>query len=228
MSDFLAWLMPILGICAAVIFYGRFYLQWIVSEIRKESVIPVIFWYMSAAGSFMLLCHAAFIRSPVGVLSHSFNIVIYARNLVHVWREKGTLSSTRNLLIHGLVGAVLCVAMLLLALTWFREYSAVRLEAPEVQVRNWIWIAVGVVGQGLFACRFLIQWIASERARKSVVPVAFWYLSLAASVLLTASHLQRAEWIFAFGVGSNILIYLRNLWLIHRTRKLDAGNVSSA
>jgi len=215
-STFLAWLMPMLGIAAAIIFYGRFYIQWIVSEIRKESVIPVVFWYMSAVGSVMLLVHASYIRSPVGVLSHSFNIVIYARNLVHIWREKETLSRRRNIAVHGLIGLVVSMSLVLLAVTWLREYEAVSGEETSVQVRNWIWIGVGVVGQGLFACRFLIQWIASERARKSVVPVVFWYISLAASVLLAASHFQRAEWIFAIGVGSTSFIYLRNLWLIHR------------
>jgi len=214
-SEVLAWVMPLLGIVAAVIFYGRFYIQWIVSEIRKESVIPVVFWYMSAVGSVMLLLHAAYIRSPVGVLSHSFNIVIYARNLVHIWREKGALSPLRYALVHGLIAVVVSMSLGLLVLTWFREYEAVSDEPAAVQLQNWFWIGVGVAGQGLFACRFLLQWVASERARKSVVPVAFWYISLAASVLLTSSHVQRGEWIFAVGVGSTIFIYLRNLWLIH-------------
>ena len=215
----------VLGVAAACIFYGRFYLQWIVSERRGASVVPIGFWYMSAVGSLLLLTYAAYTQSPVGALSHSFNIVIYARNLVHIWRERGELSARRHLLTHTAMGLVVFGALALLCTTWIREYGVVQEAAPETARHILFWLAVGAAGQGLFACRFIVQWIATERKRKSVMPTAFWYISLAAAVLLMSSHFHRPEreWVFVVGVSTTIPIYLRNLWLIRRKVLADAA-----
>jgi lipid-A-disaccharide synthase-like uncharacterized protein len=204
------------GITGAVIFYGRFYVQWIVSEIQKRSVIPVAFWYMSSAGSVMLLTYAVYLQSPLGALGQSLNIVIYSRNLVHIWREQGSLSKRRDVLIHAAVACIAVVAVVLVIRTWVLEYHLSKTVEAEQAVRNWIWLAIGGVGQALFACRFLVQWAVTEIKRKSVVPPIFWHLSVAASSLMMASFIQRSEWVFAVGMGATILIYLRNLWFIYK------------
>lgn len=212
-----AW--QVIGVAAACIFYGRFYLQWIVSERRGRSVVPALFWYMSGSGSFLLLCFAAFHQhSPIGALSHSFNMLIYSRNLVHIWREKESLTPRRYWIAHALAGLVIVFAVGLLSLTWFGLWQETRAaSAAEVQ-RTVIWIAVGVAGQGLFACRFLLQWAVTEAKRKSVIPAAFWYISLAAACLLSLSHFNRPqpEWVFVIGLLSTLPIYLRNIWLLRR------------
>ena len=76
------------------------------------------------------------------------------------------------------------------------------------------WVVVGFLGQALFSARFLIQWIASERARRSVVPLAFWFFSLGGGVTLLAYALYRRDPVFIAGQGVGLLIYLRNLMLI--------------
>ncbi|MCC6144449.1 MAG: lipid-A-disaccharide synthase N-terminal domain-containing protein [Candidatus Hydrogenedentes bacterium] len=210
--------MEAMGGAGAVIFYARFYLQWIASEIQKKSVGPVAFWYMSSIGALMLFTYGIYTVSPVGALSFGFNIVVYSRNLIHIWREQGTLSKRRYWMVHAIVLAVALVAGALILATWILEYHAVKDASPEVFRRTWIWLGIGVVGQGLFACRFAIQWIATETQGKSVIPVAFWYLSLVASVLLAASFWQRAEWIYVVGLATTIPIYARNLWLIRMAR----------
>jgi len=204
------------GILGGIIFYGRFYVQWIVSEVKKRSVIPIAFWYMSSAGSIMLLAYAVYLQSPLGALGQSFNIVVYSRNLVHIWREQGRLSRRRNIVIHTIVALVALIAANLLILTWIREYQANKGVAAEAAAANWTWLAVGAAGQALFACRFLIQWLATEIKRKSVVPNAFWHLSIIAAALQMSCFLQRAEWVFAVGMAATILIYARNLWMIYR------------
>lgn len=203
------------GVTAAVIFYGRFYIQWIASELRGESVFPITFWYMSAVGSVLLLCYAGYEQSPVGALSHSFNIIIYARNLIHIWREQGTLTRMRRKIMNAIMIVVVLGALAILAHTWYQEYVLLEAQPSAQKNETWFWIGVGVVGQLLFGVRVSIQWIASERARKSVVPLAFWYFSIAATLMLVMSHFHQAEWIFFFGNLANILIYSRNLWLIH-------------
>ena len=89
------------------------------------------------------------------------------------------------------------------------------------------WLIIGFAGQALFTLRFLAQWIASERAQKSTVPVAFWWLSLAGGAVLFTYALHRRDPVFALGQGSGLLIYARNLVLIARQRR-RTGHVAPA
>lgn len=77
------------------------------------------------------------------------------------------------------------------------------------------WVMVGMVGQLSFSMRFIIQWISSERARKSVMPVAFWYFSLGGGIILLAYAIYRRDPVFILGQATGLFIYGRNLWLIH-------------
>ncbi len=77
-------------------------------------------------------------------------------------------------------------------------------------------LVLGFCGQGLFFGRFLVQWIASERQRKSVVPIAFWYFSIGGGGLLLIYALLKKDPVFILGQGGGLIIYLRNLYLIHR------------
>lgn len=86
-----------------------------------------------------------------------------------------------------------------------------------------IWLGIGFLGQLLFTSRFLVQWIASERARRSVVPLAFWWFSLAGGATLLAYAIWRRDPVFALGQASGLVIYLRNLVLIGRHRKEKAA-----
>ena len=76
------------------------------------------------------------------------------------------------------------------------------------------WIAIGFAGQALFSARFLIQWIASERAKKSVVPKLFWYFSLAGGATLFDYAAWREDPVFMVGQAFGLIVYIRNLWLI--------------
>ena len=82
-----------------------------------------------------------------------------------------------------------------------------------------LWIAIGFLGQALFTSRFLVQWIASERAHRSVVPLAFWWFSIAGGATLLAYALWRRDPVFAVGQASGLVIYARNLMLIGRHRR---------
>ncbi|MGB1884449.1 MAG: lipid-A-disaccharide synthase N-terminal domain-containing protein [Gammaproteobacteria bacterium] len=82
-----------------------------------------------------------------------------------------------------------------------------------------IWVAVGLGGQLLFSCRWLIQWITSERAKKSVIPLAFWYFSISGSLILLAYALYRMDPVFILGHVANSIIYIRNLVLLMREQQ---------
>lgn len=81
------------------------------------------------------------------------------------------------------------------------------------------WIVIGFAGQLLFTSRFLVQWLASERRRESVVPVAFWWLSLAGGLTLLTYALYRQDPVFILGQGMGLFIYLRNLMLLARSAR---------
>ncbi|MEM5469989.1 MAG: lipid-A-disaccharide synthase N-terminal domain-containing protein [Celeribacter marinus] len=94
-----------------------------------------------------------------------------------------------------------------------------------LHVTNWgefWWVMVGLTGQVMFTMRFLVQWVVSERSRKSVIPVAFWYFSLGGGMILLSYAIWRKDPVFILGQSTGMVIYLRNLWLIHAERRARA------
>jgi len=79
-----------------------------------------------------------------------------------------------------------------------------------------LWLAVGLLGQAMFSARFLIQWIVSERRRQSVIPVPFWYFSIAGGLTLLAYAVYRQDPVFILGQSAGVFVYARNLYFIHR------------
>lgn len=80
----------------------------------------------------------------------------------------------------------------------------------------------GFAGQALFTARFLVQWIASERARRSIVPLSFWWLSLGGGAMLLAYAIARRDPVFMLGQGAGLVIYLRNLAMIRAAKRSGA------
>lgn len=85
-----------------------------------------------------------------------------------------------------------------------------------------LWLAVGFAGQLLFTSRFLVQWVSSERQRRSVIPVAFWYFSIAGGLTLLGYALHRGDPVFIVGQAAGVFIYGRNLYFIHKERLAHA------
>ncbi len=81
------------------------------------------------------------------------------------------------------------------------------------------WIAVGFLGQAMFFGRFLVQWIVAERKRESIVPVSFWYLSIAGGLILLAYAVHRRDPVFIAGQSFGAIVYVRNLMLIRQKRR---------
>jgi len=85
------------------------------------------------------------------------------------------------------------------------------------------WIVLGLAGQVLFSARFMVQWIASEIKKRSVVPVSFWFLSIGGSLILLAYAIHRKDPVFILGQSAGLLIYTRNLALIKKNRGPNAS-----
>jgi len=85
---------------------------------------------------------------------------------------------------------------------------------PCVQQISTLLLALGFLGQACFSMRFLVQWIASERRKESVVPIYFWYFSVAGGLTLLTYAVLRQDPVFIVGQAAGLLVYARNLYLI--------------
>lgn len=97
-------------------------------------------------------------------------------------------------------------------LDWFHSVFVMQFD---------FWIILGFFAQAMFMMRFVIQWIASERVGRSIVPVAFWFFSIGGGVLLLIYAIQRKDPVFIAGQGLGLIIYFRNLWLIFKEKRRD-------
>ncbi len=84
------------------------------------------------------------------------------------------------------------------------------------------WLVVGLIGQGLFSARFFVQWLQSEKLKKSVIPSAFWYFSMAGGITLLAYAIHRRDPVFIIGQGTGLFIYFRNLQFVWRDRRKNS------
>jgi len=85
------------------------------------------------------------------------------------------------------------------------------------------WLALGFLGQACFSCRFLVQWVASEKRKASVVPVLFWWFSVAGGVCLLSYAVLRQDIVIITGQAAGLVVYVRNLMLLRRGRKVPAS-----
>lgn len=91
-----------------------------------------------------------------------------------------------------------------------------------VSTEEVVWLSVGFAAQALFAMRFLVQWVVTERAKRSVMPIAFWYFSLGGGVMLLVYALYRMDPVFILGQSLGLVVYSRNLYFIHRVEHDEA------
>ena len=83
-----------------------------------------------------------------------------------------------------------------------------------------LWLAIGFLGQAIFSARFIVQWLVSEKEKRSVIPIAFWYLSLCGGITLLLYSIYKKDPVFILGQSTGVFIYTRNLLLIHRERQV--------
>lgn len=94
--------------------------------------------------------------------------------------------------------------------------------SDAIGTKGWM-VLFGMIGQGMFTMRFLVQWISSERAGRSVVPEAFWYFSLAGGALVLLYGLLKPDLVIVVGQLPGTVVYVRNLYLIRRHRHAAAA-----
>jgi lipid-A-disaccharide synthase-like uncharacterized protein len=96
-------------------------------------------------------------------------------------------------------------------------------DTPAVELA---WLGVGFAAQALFSARFLVQWIASERARQSTVPEIFWYFSFFGGAMLLAYAVWRQDPVFILGQSLGLVVYSRNIYFLHSVRRRGRSEVA--
>ncbi len=86
-----------------------------------------------------------------------------------------------------------------------------------------IWISVGLVAQLMFSMRFIVQWLATEKARASIIPETFWYFSFGGGLLLLAYAIYRLDPVFMLGQATGLVIYSRNIYFIWLSKRVPGA-----
>ena len=100
------------------------------------------------------------------------------------------------------------------AISFLKDLS---IKYPTFQLD--FWLLFGFLGQAMFTMRFIVQWIASEKKKESVIPISFWYFSLAGGLIVLLYAIHRMDPVFILAYLPGNFIYFRNLWLIYKKRK---------
>ena len=96
------------------------------------------------------------------------------------------------------------------------------LETLDAHTWERIWGGIGLLGQGAFTARFLVQWLASERKRETVLPVAFWWFSLTGGLITLVYVIHLGSLALTLGQSMGLVVYVRNLMLVKQARRRDA------
>ena len=202
MSD---WLIYSVGFFAQILFSSRLLIQWIQSEKVKKVVTPLLFWQLSLLASFLLFVYG-WLRDDFAImLGQVLTYFIYIRNLQiqGFWKK-----------LHKAFRIFLYVFPLVIF--WYtynnNQFDMERVFRNE-DIPAWL-IVLGSIAQVVFTLRFIYQWIYSEKKKESVLPLGFWILSTAGSLLIISYAILRKDPVLFVGHIFGSIVYIRNILLI--------------
>lgn len=193
----------VFGWVGQVLFAARVLHQWYVSERAGRSHVTAPFWWYSLAATPFLLVYVFHRKDPVFMVGVLVNAFLYARNL---WLLRRT-PETRKALSPWIPLVTGLAAFVVVSLAW----KGIHARAP-----SWPWLVVGFTGQLFWTGRFVVQWFVSERQGRSVLPAAFFRISIAGSLLLFVYAVHQHDWVMMAAYAFNPIPYLRNLALLSR------------
>lgn len=231
MIEYLQQILYPLGFIAPLAFGSRVLLQWLTSEVKKESVVPALFWKLSIIGNVSLWLHASFQSQIHVALIQACNGVISWRNLnlMQDPTQQSTLRKTIFYLLAATGGTVLLFFLqgyLNHNDVWFRIPQAPWQTHAEKKI-SLIWHLIGTSGLILFNSRFWLQWISVEKYKKSYLGTSFWWISLIGDSLCLAYFLRIHDPVNFIGPILGLVPYIRNLILIHKSSKKSILEKSS-
>ncbi len=199
------WLVYGIGFLAQLLFSTRLITQWFLSEKAKKVKTPTLYWKLSLLASLLLFAYG-YLRNDLPIMIGQVLIYgVYFRNLKlqHEWKDSRLIFKitvfTAPLLIAGYL------------LFFSQKQWSDFLQNENIAV--WL-IVLGIVGQLVYTCRFIYQWIYSEKHKKSSLPKGFWILSLTGSALIFTYAIFRKDPVLLAAHFFGAIVYIRNLFLI--------------
>lgn len=205
-----------LGWVGQALFSGRVIIQWLASERARRPVAPKVFWYLSVAGAVLMSAYSVLRGEFVMLPAFVVTLLIYVRNLWILGRGPAAAkSSPLPLVLLGLLVAIV-------------PYAIGLLDSGGREAASLPWLALAILGQTIWIGRFVVQWYHAERHGKSEFPAAFWWLTIAGSLLLLAYSLHRGDHVFIFGFLMGWVAPVRNLMLHYRHASATTESAAAA
>ena len=198
-----------LGFFAQLLFFARTIAQWFKSEQEGKVVSPVVYWQISLLGSVAMLTYGILRNDFAIVLGQFIVYFIYIRNLQlkNVWKD---MSPYVRVL--ALLTPIVYMAWLVFGANHnFKEI----IGNKDVSIFLLVW---GSVGQITFTFRFVYQWLYSENRKDSILPLGFWYISTAGSLMIFVYSIYRLDPVLFAAHSLGLFVYSRNI-LLHFGRK---------
>lgn len=207
----------LIGLIAQAAFAGRMIVQWVMSEKAKTVVNPAMFWWLSLLGSFMMSFYGALREDFAILLAQTVSFYIYIYNL-RLKRELGRFGRQVPVLI------MLSPPVMIISQTG--DFATFVEHFLNGQTIGYGWLLFGLIGQFLFSFRFVYQMFVSHRRKESVLPPAFWYISLMAAIMVQIYGIYRLDVVLILGQVGGMVTYVRNI-MLHR-RSVLAGSAQAA
>ncbi|MBD3792380.1 MAG: lipid-A-disaccharide synthase N-terminal domain-containing protein [Campylobacterales bacterium] len=200
----------LVGLVAQLLFSARLLVQWILSEKVKKVLTPELFWQLSLLASFLFFVYG-WLRDDFAIMfGQTITYFIYIRNMQiqRTWQRLPVL--------------LRMFLWIFPALILFYSYSNGQSDIQRLFFNQSIplWLLVwGSVAQVVFTFRFIYQWIYSEKVKRSHLPIGFWLLSLAGSLMILTYAIIRKDPILFLGQLFGSVIYIRNIMIIRKESK---------
>ncbi len=203
------WLLYTIGFLAQILFAGRLFVQWLLSEKSRRVVTPRIFWKLSLFASFLLFVYGYFRQDLAIMVGQSLTYFIYIRNL-HL---QGEWQKSPRLIRYFLL--IFPVLIVVYGYNNGKYDLSMLLNNQDIPFGLMI---LGLVSQILFTFRFVYQWIYSEKAKISDLPMGFWWISAIGASLILIYAIFRRDPVLFVGHIAGLSIYIRNLILLKNQR----------
>jgi lipid-A-disaccharide synthase-like uncharacterized protein len=191
-----------IGFLGQILFFSRTIIQWFKSENEGEIISPVIFWQISLVASQMMQLYGV-LRNDFAILLGQFIVYyIYVRNLQlkNAWKKISPVFR----------GFILIVPFLVVF--WILNSQTNNLSSLFRNEKIPLWlILLGSTGQLVFSFRFVYQWIQSEKEKSSVLPVKFWIISIAGSLIIFVYAIFRLDPVLFVSNSIGLFVYSRNI-----------------
>ncbi len=204
------YMIYIIGFLAQICFSGRLLFQWILSERAKRVVSPSIFWLLSLLGAYLLFFYG-WLRDDFAIILGqliSYYIYIWNLDIKNDWQK-----------IPRPIRYVL-IATPFLAIGYMFTESRAFISQFFQNEKVPLWLLVyGSLGQIVFTLRFVYQWIYSRKRHESMLPLGFWLISLSGSAIIVSYAIVRHDPVLILGQSTGLVVYLRNIWILHKAKK---------